>query len=174
MTTEPSYPPSTAPGHAVLPGAIWAFGASFVAEGVLHVLLRGVKDDPVSLAGSVVLSVLVVTWFAHGVVRARAVRFWIVVVLVGLGLVLGTVGLIAEPTPDGVVTTAFSAAQAVLLWRYAHSPWFAWQRSRPTGGPPLAGILALAALAGAMGGVTATPAATAELTVRVAPPPTAP
>lgn len=173
MTTDPTYLPPTAggpEGQPVLPGAIWAFGASFVAEGILQLLLRGPKDDAPSIVASVVLSALVVTWFAHGVLRARMVRFWIVAVLLGLGLVLGTAGLFIEPTAGGAVAAAFSAFQAVLLWQYAHSPWFAWQRTRPVEGPQLGGILAVAALAGALGGLTATPGSTAELTVRVSAP----
>lgn len=173
VTTPPTHPPPTAGGpetQPVLPGAIWAFGASFVVEGVLQLLLRGAKDDAPSIVASVVLSALVVTWFAHGVVRARMVRFWIVAVLLGLGLVLGSIGLALEPTATGAVAVAFSALQAVLLWQYAQSPWFAWQRSRPADGPPLGGILAVAALAGALGGLTATPGSTAELTVRVSAP----
>lgn len=157
----------------MLPGVIWAFGTSFVVEGILQLLLRGPKDDAPSIVASVLLSALVVTWFAHGVLRARMVRFWIVAVLLGLGLVLGTVGLFIEPTVGGAVAAGFSALQAVLLWQYAHSPWLAWQRSRPSGpveGPQLGGILAVAALAGALGGLTATPGPTAELTVRVSAP----
>lgn len=140
--------------HLELPAEIWLFGWSFVVEGVLQLVVRGPKDDAFSIVASVALSVLVVTFFAAGVVRARGFRLGVVAVLLGLGLVLGVAGLLVEPEVRAAVAVGFTALQAWLLWRYSRTSWFARQRTRPSGGPSLVPILALAVLAGALGGLT--------------------
>jgi hypothetical protein len=157
-----------------VPGEIWVFGWSFVAEGALQLLVRGPKDDAVSAVASMVLSALVVTFFAAGVVRARGIRVGIVAVLIGLGLVVGVVGLLVDPTVSGVLAVVFSGLQAWLLWRYTRTPWFAWQRTRPSAGPSLTPILGVAVLAGLLGGLSATPNADRGFEVRVSGAPSAP
>ena len=122
----------------------------------MHLRRRGPKDDAGSAVLSMVLSALVVTFFAAGVVRARGVRLAVVAVLLALALVLGLAGLVVHLTLLGMVTAGFSALQAWLLWHYTRTPWFAWQRTRPAGGPSLRPILAVAVLAGALGGLTVT------------------
>ena len=170
--TLPTPPPvpMVAGGPPAIPTAIWVFGWSFVVEGVIRLLTVGPKDDAVSAVVSMLLSALVVSFFAAGVLRARAVRTTIVAVLVGLGLVLGVVGVVAEATVDGSLALAFSALQAVLLWRYTRSPWWAWQRTRPVGGPSPAPVLAVAVLAGLVGGLPATPTESPDVTIRVSGP----
>jgi hypothetical protein len=160
-------PPDLVDETPSVPGEIWVFGWSFVAEGVLQLLVRGAKADAVSAVVSMALSALVVTFFAAGVLRARGIRLGIVAVLIGLGLVVGTVGLLVDPTASGVLAVVFSGLQAWLLWRYTSTPWFAWQRTRPSAGPSLTPILAVAVLAGVLGGLTAVPDAEQGFEVRV-------
>lgn len=164
MTATPAGP---ADESRSLPVEIWLFGWSFVVEAALQLLVRGAKDDAVSAVGSMVLSALVVTFFAAGVVRARGIRLGIVAVLIGLGLVLGAVGILVDPTASGALAVVFSGLQAWLLWRYTRTPWFAWQRTRPSSGPSLMPILAVAVLAGLLGGLTAMPSTDPGFEVRV-------
>ena len=140
-----------------IPGVLWAFGGTFVAEGVLQLLVEGPKDDVVSMVLSVVLSVLLSLFFSVGVVQARGFRTGFVAVVVGLALVAGTAGLVVGPSVMTAVGVAFSAVQAWLLWRYTRTAWWAWQRTRPEGGPSLGPILAVAALAGVLGGAVEAP-----------------
>ena len=158
--------PTTGDGPAI-PTSAWAFGWSFVGAQVLELVRRGAQDESAWFL-SALLGIVLVTFFAHGVMRARMIRFWIVVVLIGLMVVLGTVGLLLDPTAWGAVSVAIAIVQAALLRSYARSAWFAWQRTRPAGGPSLAPILAVAVLVGGLGGVLgASTQAADDLTVRV-------
>lgn len=165
-------PPDFVDEPPSVPGEIWVFGWSFVAEGALQLLVRGPKDDAVSAVASMALSALVVTFFAAGVLRARGIRLGIVAVLLGLGLVVGVIGLLIDPTVSGVLAVAFSGLQAGLLWRYTRTPWFAWQRTRPSAGPSLTPILAVAVLAGLLGGLIAAPDAERGFDVQLSGSPT--
>lgn len=150
-----------------IPTSAWAFGWSFVVAQVLELVRRGAQDDS-SWVLSALLGVALVTFVAHGVMRARMIRFWIVVVLIGLMVVLGSIGLLLDPSAWGAVSVALAIVQAVLLRSYARSDWFAWQRTRPVGGPSLAPILAVAVLVGVLGGVLgAANEAVDDVTVRV-------
>lgn len=139
-----------------VPPELWWFGWSFVGIGLVQLLVQGAKDDLVSAVVSMGLSALVVAFFAAGVVRARGVRLGVVATLVGLLPVLAVVALVYDPTALGALEALVSGLQAWLLWRYTRTPWFAWQRTMPTGGPSLAPILAVAVLAGVLGGLKVT------------------
>ena len=154
-----SVPPSAHPASPPLPRVLWAFGWTFVAQGVLQLVVEGPKDDVVSIVVSVLLSVLLSLFFSVGVVQARGFRTGFVAVVVGISLLAGLVGLGVEPTVMGAVGVAFSGAQAWLLWSYTRTAWWAWQRTRPEGGPSLGPILAVAALAGVLGGAVDQPVA---------------
>jgi CHASE2 domain-containing sensor protein len=73
--------------HATaVPASVWVFAWSCVAVQVLELARRGAQppdDWPLSM----LLGVALVTFFSHGVLRARWVRFWLVVVLVAVALV---------------------------------------------------------------------------------------
>lgn len=142
----PTYDPLPVPISA------WLLGWSFVAGQVLDLVVRGTQPES-AWPLSIPLGVLIVVFISHGVMRARMIRFWFVVVLMVLAVVLGLVGLVVEPTVDGALSWVLSLAQARLLWTYAHTQWFGWQRTRASGGPSLVPILAVAALVGALGGL---------------------
>ena len=88
-----------------------------------------------------------------GVIRARGIRTGFVAVLLALAVVAGVAGLAIDPSVGGLVETAVSALQAVLLWRYTKTDWWAWQRTRPEGGRSPAPLLAVAVAVGVLGGV---------------------
>lgn len=143
--------PITGDGPAI-PTSAWAFGWSFVVSPVVELVRRGAQDESAWVL-SMLFGIVIVTFFAHGVMRARMIRFWIVVVLIGLAVVLGVLGLLIDPSWPGAASAMLSVVQAALLRSYARSDWFAWQRTRPAGGPSLLPILAVAVLVGVLGGL---------------------
>lgn len=145
-------PPSMTYDAPVVPTSAWALAWSFVLGQVLVLVERGTQQQS-SMPLSILLGVALVVFFSHGVMRARLIRFGFVVLLTGLAVVLGLAGLVVEPSAWGAVSWLMSVAQAWLLWTYAQSPWFAWQRTRPSGGPSLAPILAVAVVVGVFAGV---------------------
>jgi len=143
--------------HPEVPASAWALAGAFVVGQVLELIRRGPQAEsawPISM----VLGALLVVLVSHGVMRVGWVRFWLVVVLLVLSPVITGAGLVAEPSAWGLVSLLVSLVQLGLLYAYTQTEWFAWQRTRPTGGPSLTPILAVAALVGLLGGLLGTPA----------------
>jgi hypothetical protein len=139
--------------HATaVPASAWAFAWSFVAGQVLELARRGAQS-PDDWPLSMLFGVALVTFFSHGVLRARWVRFWLVVVLVAVALVAELVAFVDAPTGWTAAALALSVLQAVLLHRYTCSTWFELQRARVPGAVSLNPILLVAALVGALGGI---------------------
>lgn len=139
--------------HATaVPASVWVFAWSCVAVQVLELARRGAQS-PDDWPLSMLLGVALVTFFSHGVLRSRWVRFWLVVVLVAVALVAELVAFVDTPSGWTAAALALSVVQAVLLHRYTRSTWFEQQRARVPGGPSLTPILLVAALVGALGGV---------------------
>ena len=135
-----------------VPTSAWALGYSFVVAQSLALIERGTQPSenwPISIALSVALVVLI----SHGVMRAGAIRFWLVVVLLSVVAVLGLVGLIVAPSPWDALGLALTLVQLTLLRRYYRSQWFALQRQHVPGAPSLTPIMLVAVLVGVMGGV---------------------
>ena len=107
-----------------------------------------------------------VVFFSHGVVRARRVRWWIVVGLLVLAAVLELVTLVQEPGAWAVAMLVLTASQLYLLNAYADSPWFRWHRTARGARPPAAGILLLACLVGLLAGVVGNDAPTISVDVQ--------
>jgi hypothetical protein len=145
--------PAETSGHVLdVPASAWALAWSFVAGQVLELARRGTQSEE-AWPLSMVLGVLVVTLFAHGVMRVRWIRFWVVVVLVTIAPVGQLFVLTRDPSGWVVVALALSLLQAGLLHRYTRTEWFRLQRDRTPGGPSLTPILLIAALVGALGGM---------------------
>ena len=139
-----------------LPQSLWALGWASVAGQVLGLVERGPQDAS-SWAGSILLGAALVTLVVHGVVRARPIRFWFVVVVLCLSTLLGLIGLVTDPSPWDAGYVALGVLQLFLLRAYHASDWFAWQRTRPSVGPSIVPILLVAVLVGALGGVLGSP-----------------
>ena len=135
-----------------VPTSAWALGYSFVVGQSLALFERGTQPPenwPMSIALTVALVVLV----SHGVMRARAIRFWLVGVVVAIAAAQGAVGLFVAPSTWDVLELALAVVQLTLLRTYYRSTWFALQRRRVPGAPSLAPIMFVAVLVGVMGGM---------------------
>ena len=146
----------TVPAVHAVPPSLWALGWSSVAGQVLVLAERG-PQDPSRWAGSVLLGVVLVPLIVHGVVRARPIRFWFVVVLLCLAPLFGIIGLVVDPSWWDAVVVGLGMVQLALMRDYHASEWFAWQRTRPSTGPSIVPILLVAVLVGALGGVIGAP-----------------
>ena len=147
-------------GQVEVPREMWWFGLSYVAQGAVLLLAYGPQRDVGTAAASMVASAALGALFAHGVLRARGFRTGVVAVVVVLPVVLGLLGLVVGSEPTGLVDVAgiaFGLVQCWLLWRYTRTPWWDWQRTRPERGPSLVPLLAIAVLAGAIGGLADLP-----------------
>ncbi|MBI4900726.1 MAG: hypothetical protein HY829_09640 [Actinobacteria bacterium] len=144
--------PPIAAEWPVIPVSAWALAWSFVAGQVLELARRGSQDES-SWPLSILLGVAVVSFVSHGVMRVRWVRFWLVVVLLVGSAVVALFDVVNDPTPVGGARLALTILQIVLLDRYSRTEWFARQASRRPGAPSLSGIMLVAALVGALGGV---------------------
>jgi hypothetical protein len=138
-----------------VPGSAWLLGWASLAGQLVTLAERGPANLPSALI-SVPLSALVVAWFSYGVLRARMVRTWIAGILLGLMSLLSLVALVVEPSlgvlaEAGTIIVAFGAFLA-----YIQSDCFARYRAEPDRvGPDLAGLVTLAVVVGALGGLTA-------------------
>ncbi len=153
-------------GTPELPMSAWALGWTFVAGQVLQLVEEGPQ-----VSGAWPLSVLfgmaVVAFFSYGVLRARMVRFVLVVVLMvvaGLGELLLALD---APGVEELVALALTVLQLALLASFSRSPWFAWQRTRPEHSPSVAPVLALALVVGALGGVVGAEGSAVHVDVQV-------
>jgi hypothetical protein len=164
-TSETPAPPPHDEVHEV-PGTAWALAWCYLLGQVLLVARHGLRDDE-SWWLSAVFGVAVATFFAHGVLRARAVRSWIVVVLTALAFLAQLWTLVDRPAAGVAVDLALTTAQGWLLLRYRRSAWFAWQRTRPARGPSLRPILAVAVLVGVLGGTVDAPVGAVDIDVHL-------
>lgn len=149
-----------------LPTAAWAVAWSFVAGQVLSLVVHGTQ--PVEYWPlSALLAVVVVAFFAHGVLRARLVRFWLVTVLSAVALVVLLAELLDGGSLADLVDLVMTAVQlGCLVWLY-RTPWFAWQRTRPAGGPSVGPLMLLAVLVGVLAGVIGTDSAAVRVDVNL-------
>ncbi len=143
---------SLASDEPPVPAIIWWFAWSFVIGQVLELGRRGAQSEDAWIP-SALLGALLVTVISHGVLRARWVRFWLVVVLIAVSGVLEAVALLDSPSGWIAAALALTIFQAILLHRYTTSPLFEHHKQRREGGPSLAPVLAVAALVGVLGGV---------------------
>ena len=143
-----------------LPGSAWGLGWAFLGVQLFSLLRRGTTGAEVPWAlVSMVLSAAVVAWFAAGVLRARPLRTGFVWLLLVLGLLLEVAGLIADPGLGRGADLVVSVIPAVALALFCRSPYYAEQRRLgPDAGavpPAIGGVLLLAVITGALGGITA-------------------
>jgi hypothetical protein len=149
-----------------VPGTAWALAWSYLVGQLLLVARHGLRSDE-AWPGSALLGVVVVTFFAHGVLRARRVRFWVVVVLTVLAALAQLWTLVDRPSAWAVVELALTVLQGWLLLTYRRSAWFTWQRTRPRGGPSLKPILAVAVLVGVLAGAVDAPPGAVHADLRI-------
>ncbi|WP_210649039.1 hypothetical protein [Nocardioides sp. SYSU D00065] len=135
-----------------VPTSAWALGYSFVVGQSLALFERGTQP-PEDWLISIALSVALVVLGAHGVMRARMIRFWLVVAVVIIAAVGGVVSLFVAPSAWDVLELGLTVVQLILLRTYYRSEWFALHRQNVPGAPSLAPIMFVAVLVGVMGGM---------------------
>ncbi|KRB78351.1 hypothetical protein ASE01_03475 [Nocardioides sp. Root190] len=152
MTTHRTPPP--------LPTSIWVIAGASVASQLVPLVRRGVRhDDGLSLAVSVVLGALVIGYISAGVVRARTVRLVLVWVVLVLSSIAELLGLLTADEPADVALYALLLVTSVVLLtalaKFSRTEWFAWQRTKPPAqdGASIRGLVAIAVLVGALGGL---------------------
>jgi len=138
------------PAAGRLPGSAWVLAWLFLADQVVGVVQRGLsRSDAVWVALSVVLTAVVVRWFAAGVLRARTGRLVVVWVLLALVLLFSLLS-------GDLLALAFAAAELAALGAFSSTDYFRRQRSRHDATSwDLGGLLAIAVVVGVLGGITA-------------------
>ena len=138
-----------------VPLEAWAIGWAFLIGQVVSVARSGFQDES-AWPLSILFGVAVVTFFAHGVLRARMVRVVLVVVVMALSGVFQLVALVIAPAGWDLVGLLLTVGQGWCLWRFFQTDWWAWQRTRPSVHPSLAGPLLLAVAVGVLAGLLGT------------------
>ncbi len=157
--TDPTGPTTPAEPTDELPASAWGVGWAFLGTQVFGLMRRGLTgaDAPWAFL-SMVLSAAVVAWFAAGVLRARPLRTGFVWVILVLGLLLELISLLAEPRLGDWFELVVSTIPVLALASFCRSPYFAEQRSLGADAsfvrPAIGGVLALAVVTGALGGIT--------------------
>jgi hypothetical protein len=141
-----------------VPAAAWAFAWSCLAGQALSLLVSG-RDESNDLLLSMLLGIVVIGWVSHGVLTARVVRVGFVWVMFVIALLFQVLGMFDSPSGGLLADLVLTVIQFVLFIRFTDTEYFRWQRqrSRPgQPGPSLAGLMAIAILVGALGGVVGT------------------
>lgn len=142
-----------------VPQSAWVLGWACLAGEVATLVERGTTDADSALL-SVPLSALVVAWVSYGVLRARMVRVWLAAVLLLLTALFGLVALLAEASVSAVVGAVTSVVAFAALLVYTRSQCFAQLHEEPRGKvPALGGLVAMAVVVGALGGLATDPGA---------------
>lgn len=144
-----------------LPGVAWAMGWAFLLTQVVGLARRGLTGAtaPWPIV-SMVLSALVVGWFAAGVLQARPIRTGFVWLILAIAMLLEVIGLFSRADDlGGWIEFLIAAAPVVLLAAFCRSPYFTELRQSGAHAagvrPAIGGLLALAFITGALGGITA-------------------
>ncbi|MDN4173148.1 hypothetical protein QWY28_09360 [Nocardioides sp. SOB77] len=138
-----------------VPASAWALAWASVAMQLVTLVDRGVADEEAALV-SVPLSALVVAFVSAGVVRARMVRTCLAGIILLLVAVTSVIELVAGPSLLELVGTATAAVALAAFVSYVRSDCFAALRADRDAAPSgLGGLVAIAVLVGALGGLTA-------------------
>jgi choline-glycine betaine transporter len=136
-----------------VPAAAWTFAWSCLV-GQLLALIEGGPDESNQVILSMLLGAVVVGWFSYGVLRARVVRVVVVWILFVLGTLALLVTMADDPTGWHLVQLVLTVVQFAFFVQFTRTGYYRWQRSRPQQpGPSLSGLVAIALLVGALGGV---------------------
>ncbi|MDR7251397.1 hypothetical protein J2X46_000369 [Nocardioides sp. BE266] len=168
MSTPATVAPEATPP---LPTSIKVLAWTSLGSTLVPLLDQGIKDDTVSLVGSVVIFAPLMGFVAAGVVRARTGRLVLAWAVLSLSFLFGALGLFTSDSADDRAVTAFSvvftAVSLVALERFSRTEWYAWQRTKPSkkAGASIRGLVAIGVLVGALGGISAPPPELADMRV---------
>jgi hypothetical protein len=143
-----------------MPPSAYALAWLCLAGQVPPLAMRGLSEsDGVWVLLSMVLSALIVGWFAAGVLRGRTVRLVIAWVVLGLAALFTAIGFLADLSDVGgwdVLLLLASVGQVVALAAFCSSDYFRWQRAnRELLGPDISALVAIAVVVGLLGGMIA-------------------
>jgi hypothetical protein len=143
-----------------MPPSAYVFAWLCLAAQLPALATRGLSDaDGIWVLLSMVLSALVVGWFAAGVLRGRPVRLVLVWIIVVLGTVLTGVGVVVDLSHTSgwdLLLLLVSIGQVGALAAFCSTDYFQWQRARPSApGPDISALVAIAVVVGLLGGLTA-------------------
>lgn len=151
-----------------LPRSIWVVAWSSLAAQVVWLLDQGGRSaNAVSIAGSVLIGMLVLGWVSAGVVRARTIRLVLARVVLGLSGVFEVLALVEHvdgsaiedrETVLSLVALGITLVSLGALWRFHGSAWFRWHRDhRPARArTPITRLVAIGVVVGALGGLVST------------------
>ncbi|MDN4163501.1 hypothetical protein [Nocardioides abyssi] len=144
------------------PASAWVLAWSSVAVQMATLADRGTAGEESALV-SVPIGALLVAWVSAGVVRGRMVRTCLAGVILLLVVVGGVLDLVAGPSALELAGTAAACVALGAFVSYVRSDCYARLRADrrtalPTG---FTGLVVLAVVVGALGGLTA-PVATAD------------
>ncbi|HYF73417.1 MAG TPA: hypothetical protein VD864_11390 [Nocardioides sp.] len=143
------------PAAYAVPGSAWLLGWACLASQLVSLADRGSATVESALL-SVPLSALVVAWVSSGVLRARLVRTWFAGIILLLVALFGLVAVVVDPSPLTLLEVLTRVVAFGAFADYVRSDLFASLREDPSrAGPDLSGLVALAVLVGALGGLTA-------------------
>jgi len=150
-----------------VPQSAWVLGWACLAGQVASLVERGATDGDSALF-SVPLSALVVAWVSHGVLRARMIRVWFAGILLLLTAFFGLLGLVADASLSALVAAVAGVVALVALVAYTQTDCFASLRQdKKSAGPAFGGLVAIAIVVGALGGLTAVPGEQSGFHVRI-------
>ena len=143
-----------------LPPSAYVFAWLCLAGQVVHLAHRGPNRGDVGWVGlSMVLSALVVAWFAAGVLRGRTVRLVLVWILLGIGTVLTGLGIVVDLSHASgwdLLDLIVLLGQVAALAAFCSTDYLRRQRAQPSlPGPDISALVALALVVGLLGGMTA-------------------
>jgi len=147
--TTPAPPAPASVGE--LPAAAWGMAWSFLGGQVIDAATAGFQDES-AWPLSILLAVALAAFFSYGVLRARMVRTVLVGLLLGIVALAETVAVVTGDARE-VVSLAVTGVQLACFVWFVRTPWFAWQRERPEGGPSIAPLVAIAVAVGVLGGL---------------------
>ena len=148
MTTSERYVDEQAPP---VPQPAWALAVLSLGQQVVRIFVEGRGSN--SLVPSMLLGAVVVGWVSYGVLTARTVRTWLVLIVLVLGIVAESVTFLEGPTFYKTFGVTIAVLQLICLSKFSQTSYVAWQRARPpNAGGGLGGLVVIAILVGAIGG----------------------
>ena len=148
------------PAGRGLPIAAWTLAWSSLADQIRHVADVGLRDAgaDVGVLPSVAIGAALVYWFSAGVLRARPVRSFVVLVVLAIAFLGAVAGLVlgrGSEDPPGAVLTIIEFVSLLVLVR---SDYYRWRKYAPDApGPSLTGPLLIGVAVGALAGLANVP-----------------
>ena len=100
------------------------------------------------------LGMALVGWVSYGVLNARTVRVILAWIAFPLFVLVAGIAVLDDGTGSDLVQLLFALAELGAFIAFVRTPYFAWRSAHPREqGPSLAGVVTLALIVGALGGV---------------------